>query len=217
MKVATRARLWRLRWVIAAGCVGAAVAIVVMQVRPPDPVTTPVVVAAHDLSAGTILTEADLGVRHDPDPPAHRPVIEELVGSRMAVGLPAGLPLATTMLVGPGLADGAPPGTVVVPVRLADPAVMHLARPGDLVDLYLAPADTGGQREQADLITQRAVILSLPEAADAGSGLLGPGLAPSNAQDDVVVLAVRSQDATVLTGASGFAPFRAVLVGDSPA
>src|SRR5690625_2047238 len=169
MKVTTRARLWRLRWLVAAGCLGIAVAIVVMQVRPPDPVTTPVLVAARDLSAGTVLTEADLQVRHDPAPPPHRPGLEDLVGSRMAVGLPAGLPLATTMLVGPGLADGAPPGTVVVPVRLADTAVMRLARPGDLVDLYLAPADTGGQRERADLMTEDAVILSLPDAHDPSS------------------------------------------------
>src|SRR5690625_1908355 len=122
MKVTTRARLWRLRWLVAAGCLGTAVAIAVMQVRPPAPVTTPVLGAAHGLSAGTVLTQADLQVRHDPSPPSHRPDLEDLVGSRMAVGLPAGLPLATTMLVGPGLADGAPPGTVVVPVRLADTA-----------------------------------------------------------------------------------------------
>jgi len=50
----------------------------------------------------------------------------------------------------------------------------------------------------------------VPDAADGESSLLP---APSTAAPpDVVVLAVRARDATVLTGASGFAPFRAVLV-----
>lgn len=215
MKVRTRATVWRLRWVITAACLGAAVALVLLQLRPPPPATTEVLVAARDLSVGTVLTAADLQVRHDPDPPAHQPLVEDLIGSRMAVGLPTGMPVATTMLVGPGLADGAPPGTVVVPVRLADAAVLDLARPGDLVDLYLAPADTGGQREQADLVTSGAVILSLPQPSTDDGGLLGGVTAPTHHQD-VIILAVAASDATVLTGASGFAPFRAVLVGHAP-
>ncbi|MGC0249473.1 SAF domain-containing protein [Pseudactinotalea sp. Z1748] len=214
MRVRTRATLWRMRWLIAAACVGTAIAVVLLQVRPPGPATTPVVVAAHDLSAGVVLGADDLHVRHDPDPPSHQPAAEDLIGLRMSVGLPAGMPLATTMLVGPGLADGAPPGTVVAPVRLADPAVLSLARPGDLVDLYLAPADTGGQREEADLITQGAVILSLPEAAVDDAGPFGTLAPPSSG--DVVILAVRAGDAIALTGASGFAPFRAVLRDGTP-
>lgn len=215
MKPVIRAHVWRWRWALAAACLGLAIAVVVLQLRPPAPATTPVLVAAHDLSAGTVLSEGDLQVRHDHHPPPHQPQAGELLGMQMAVGLPAGMPLATTMTVGPGLAEGAPPDTVVVPVRLADAAVLQLARPGDLVDLYLAPADTGGQREEADLISRGAVVLSLPEDGEGDGGLLGPQSA-LGASTEVVILAVKERDATLLTGASGFAPLRAVLTNHAP-
>lgn len=204
-----------MRWVIAAVCVGLAAMVVVHQLRPPPPASTPVVVAARDLPAGTVLTETDLQVEYVSQPLPGPSEPEEVLAGRLVVALPAGAPVVETMLLGPALVEAAPPGTVVVPVRLADAAIVSLARPGDLLDLYLSPADTGGQSLAAERVAEGALILSTMESEDQDSSLFGSPPVSSSSSDVVVVLAVRASDATLLTGASSLAAFRAVLVNDT--
>lgn len=197
---------------VAAVCVGLAVAVVVYQLRPPAPPSTAVVVAARDLPAGTVLTDEDLRVT---PMPVHYPGVGDLqtaLGERLAVALPEGAALSAPMLLGSGLVEAAPPGTVVLPVRLADAALMQLARPGDRLDLYLASGDATGAGGGADRVAQGALILSLLEDGQAESSLLGPAPGAGAGNETVVVLAVRESDATLLTGASSVAAFRAVLV-----
>lgn len=213
LHVRLRGTIWRLRWVVAASCLAVAAVLIVLEIRPPRPPTTPVLVAATDLSAGTVLSADHLRTRQDPDPADHRPSAEELIGERLTVGIPAGIPLTTTMVAGPGIADSAPPGTVVVPVHLADATILQIAREGDYLDLYLTPADAGGQLTDAELITSGALILALPQAHEQSP--MFPGAHSVASDTDTVVVAVNADDATVLTGASGFAPFRAVLVTQS--
>lgn len=205
-----RPLLWRYRWFVVALCLALATWVVVGELRPPPAPTVPVLVTARDVPAGTVLTAADLRL----EPATHAPdgiVGSDIaVGSRLTVGLPAGVPVVDTMLLGPGLADAAPPGWVVVPVPLADPVLADLVRVGDRIDLYLAAADTGGRLTEAELVTTGALVLARASPDDPGASWL----AGSDSSDaGVVVVAIRPDDASALAGASGFGPFRAVLTG----
>lgn len=203
-----RTWLWRYRWLVVAACLAAATWIVVSQVRPPPPPTVPVLVTAHELPAGSVLTADDIEVVAAASAPEGMVSADSAIGSTLAVGLPAGVPVVTTMLVGPGLADAAPPGWGTVPVPLADPLLAELVRVGDRIDLYLAAADTGGRLSEAELISTQAIVLSRPVEAESSASWLGTS--PSSRATTIVV-AVHGEDAAALTGASGFGPFRAVL------
>lgn len=201
-----RPLLWRYRFALAGLCLAWAVVLLVPSLRP-QPAGQQVLVAGSDLPAGTVLTAGDLTEVELARAPAGALEQHELVGRRLAVGVPAGLPVVATLLVGPGLAQGAPPGTVVAPVRLADPALVQLLQVGDRLDLYLAPA-AGGPGE-AERVAAGALVLSLLEDPAASTGLLdvGPG-----SDGGVIVVAVPNAAASLLTGANGLASFRAVVV-----
>lgn len=202
-----RALLWRFRWLVVAVCVAVAAWVAIGELRPAPPATVPVLVAAHDLPAGSVLTASDLRVAHVTDAPGPSMPIDDAIGARLIIGAPAGLAVVPTMLLGPGLADSAPPGWVVAPVTLADPVLAELLRVGDSIDLYLAAADTGGQLDDALLVSTGALVLATQDPAAEESSWLGT----SSSAPPAVVVAVRPADAAAVTGASGFGPFRAVL------
>src|SRR3954452_20756676 len=86
--------VWRLRWPAAALLVGCSVAVTVGELRPSPPPTTPVVVAARELAAGTPLGTEDVRVVRVPDgfvPDGARHRLDDVVGSVTAVVVPAGL------------------------------------------------------------------------------------------------------------------------------
>lgn len=201
--------LWRYRFVLAALCLGWVAVLLVPALQPAPPAQT-VLVADRDLAAGTELTAGDLTEAELPEAPADAPNRDDLLGRRLAVGVPTGLPLVETLLVGPGVASGAPPGTVVTPVRLADPALVQLLQVGDRLDLYLAPAtsDLGGTGG-AELVSSGALVLSILDGDGATGGLLDTG---AGQEPGVIIVSVDGEDATLLTGASGLASFRAVVV-----
>lgn len=202
------ARLWRYRFVLAATCVGIAAWMLVLQMRPPPPASTPVVVAARDLPAGSVLAPADLQVADLPSAPSGALEQEAAIGATLVVGLGQGVPVTATMVAGDGLVDAAPPGTVVTPIRLADPALIGLIRVGDRLDLYLPAAEISGELVDAMLVTRDALVLAVLRPGDAGGGLFGPGAGEPEA---TVVVAIRAIDAAAFTGASGLAAFRAVV------
>ncbi|MCM3662240.1 SAF domain-containing protein [Georgenia satyanarayanai] len=207
--VRVRRLLWRWRHALLAVGLVSAVGVVVQEVRPPAPPTVAVVVLARDVPAGTPLAESDVHtVRLPREVTAARmlraPV--EAVGQRLAVGLPAGFPLAAEVLVGPGLATGTAPGEVVVPVRLADAAVARTLRPGDRVDLLAATADAAASEGGAEVVAAGALVVALEE--DGGGGLLG-GEEPTS----LVFVAVPRGAAPDVVGASAWAPLRVVLPG----
>ena len=131
-----RAR-WRrvvLRRVLSALLAATAVALVVLQLRPPpEPVTT-VLVAARDVPAGTVLTAADLRLEGVPTRcrAARRP------GGRCRRPWVAASPpgwRAERPSPHPGWCpeaplDGLPPGRVALHVVSADPAAVDLLAPG---------------------------------------------------------------------------------------
>lgn len=190
-------------------CLACATWVVVGELRPAPPPTTPVLVAARTLPAGSVLTDTDVRVEPLASAPLGVVSAEVAVGATLTIGLPEGVPVVGTMLLGPGLSEAAPPGWVVVPVPLADPVLAELLRVGDRVDLYLAAGDTGGRLDEAELVSAGALVLARdgPTATAQTSWLAGS----SSAERAVVVVAIRPQDAAALAGASGFGPFRAVL------
>ncbi|WP_324650598.1 Flp pilus assembly protein CpaB [Georgenia sp. H159] len=205
----SRRLLWRWRHALLLAAVLAGCWTVVHELRPPAPATVDVLVLARDVPAGSTLGAADVRTApvpthlvaarmlHDPD---------DAVGERVAVGLPAGFPLAAEVLVGPGLATGVPAGEVVVPVRLADAAAARTLRPGDRVDLLAATADAAATAGGAEVVAAGALVMALDEGDDAG--LLG-GQEPSS----LVFVAVPRSAAPSVVGASAWAPLRVVLPG----
>jgi pilus assembly protein CpaB len=156
-----------LRQVAAVGLLGVAL---VLSLRPapipagdaPAP-TVPLVVAAGDLPAGTVLAEADLAVaRLPPDvrPEGAAAQSDPLLGRVLAAPVRAGEPLTDVRLVGTGVTALLPPGQVAAPVRLADLAVAALVRSGDRIDVL---ATTDGS-PTADVVAEGALVLA------AGSG-----------------------------------------------
>ncbi|MGY1746933.1 Flp pilus assembly protein CpaB [Blastococcus sp. SYSU D00695] len=161
-------------------CLAAALAAgaLVLAVRPPpagpaaDAVEAgaPVVTAAADLPAGTVLAAPDLAVVRLPAAPggaATDPAA--LVGRTLAGAVRAGEAVTDVRLVGAGLTALLPPGTVAAPVRPADVAVSALARPGDRVDV-LATAEGDGQARR---VAGGALVLLAPSGPDdPAAGLL---------------------------------------------
>ncbi len=201
--------LWRWRHVLLAVSVVSAVGVVVQEVRPPAPATVGVVVLARDVAAGAPLADSDVLTARLPRELVAARMLRtptQAVGHRLAVGLPAGFPLAEEVLVGPGLAAGTAPGEVVVPVRLADAAVARTLRPGDRVDLLAAAADAAASEGGAQVVAAGALVVALEE--DGGGGLLG-GEEPAS----LVFVAVPRGVAPDVVGASAWAPLRVVLPG----
>jgi pilus assembly protein CpaB len=140
------------------------------------PAGVPVVVAAGDLPAGTVLSAPDLALARLPPEFMPHGTVEEpalLVGRVLAGSARTGEPLTDTRLVGGGLTTLLEPGQVAAPVRLADLAVAALVRTGDRVDVLASPPDA----DRAETVVSGALVLAAGGAAagqatDPAAGLL---------------------------------------------
>ncbi len=163
---------------------------------PPGPATVSVVVAATDLTAGTVLTSDDLTLAELPAPAAPDGVSSQgadLTGRVLAGPLRRGEPVTDVRVVGPGLWSQVPAGQVAAPVRLADLAVATLLRPGDRVDVLASTPDTGA----TEVVAAGALVLSAPSGAPADSPV-----ATAPEASGLLVLAVPPGTATTLAGAA---------------
>lgn len=205
MRRKIRSWMWRYRLVLAAALIGIAVLAAINEFRPP-PGGEPVLVAVRELPAGEPISAGDVEERVLPLRLSD--AAEQPVGATPVITIPAGLPIATSMLLGPHLADAPPPGTVLAPVRIADPAMLDLLRVGDLVDLYLANSDVGNGDLGSTMVAAGVRVVAFPSGAGAGPSLLGP---PMENQPATFLGAIRLADANVFAGASALAPFRVVI------
>ena len=142
-------------------------------VAPPTPATVPVLVAARDLPAGTLLTDADLveiGFRPDTAPVGAARSEGAVTGRILAAPLMQGEPITLVRLVGADLA-AAQPGRRAVPVRLPDPGMVALLEVGDQVDLIAASPKDGA----VSTVAVGVPVLALP-APDQGTGATASGL-----------------------------------------
>ncbi|ADG73743.1 SAF domain protein [Cellulomonas flavigena DSM 20109] len=206
VRAQVRAAVWHGRFVLAAACLGLAAACAVRALSPPPPATTPVVVLAHDVPAGTALTAHDLVLVDVPvgtAPGGAFRAPDDALGQVPAVDLPARLPLTPSVLADAQLAG--PDGTVVVAVRLDDPAVAALLAPGLHLDLVAARLEGG----PGETVARRALVRSAPGVAPEGGGLLG---APAVDVAAPVLVAVTPQEAVRIAEASVSSRLVAVVV-----
>jgi len=143
-----------------------------------------VVVAAHDLGVGALLTVHDLTTAAWPRelvPVGATGEPERLLGRRLAGPVGKREAVTTTRLVGAGLTVGLAPGEVATPVA-TDAAFATLVHPGDHVDVLAGPPEgvalttppgkSGVVSAGAMLVAEDVAVLAVlpPTDAEGGSG-----------------------------------------------
>lgn len=161
--------LLRRRWV-AAACVGLAVTAGLNAVTAPPPPTVPVLVAARDVSAGTVLAAEDLTEIRLPPAAVPAGLVDRPAGRLLASPLRKGETVTDARLVGRSLLSGYPELTAL-PVRLPDPAVLQLLSVGDRIDLLATDPEGGGTR----IVAHDAIVIAIPstDVEATASGLPG--------------------------------------------
>lgn len=208
-RVPLRRHTWTLRRLASAGLVAAAFGVGLLALSPDAPAGSPVLLAAHDLAAGTVLGAGDVRVASRPSaqlPQGSLAGTGTVVGRVLASGARSGEVLTDVRLVGPSLVDGLPPGDVASPVRVADAAAAGLVGPGDHVDILLA-VEAGGP---AQTIVRDAIVLARPQRETGGGLVGGPG---DDGQGGLLVLGVRDDGARALAGAAAQGPLSLALRG----
>lgn len=156
------------RRLLAAALAAVAVAAGLRVASGPPPATVPVVVAARDLPAGSVVAADDL-VTAAFAPGTAPDAVADPVGHVLAAPVRRGEPVTDVRLVGPALTDGHP-DLVAVPVRLPDAGMAALLEVGDEIDLLAADPQAGG----AQVVARDVPVLALP--GDPGPALGGNGL-----------------------------------------
>ena len=223
------AGLSRHRRVVAAGCVAVAVALGLSSLTPSKPAVVPVVAAARDLAAGTVLTPDDVRWVSLPvavEPTGALTAMSDAVGHAVAGPIRDGEPITDVRLDGGAAAGGvtdaplAPPGDglVATPVRLADVQAAGLLRVGERVDVLAAipqpgtpaaaSADSAASAASAVVVAEDVRVVATPTTPDGGSAALD-----STAGDGaLVVLATTPDQARSLAQAELTARLSAVVV-----
>lgn len=221
---------------MAAALLSVAAAVLVVQISPAGRETTPVVVAAGSLGAGTVLSSADLRIADypvalvpsptSPDPgtegtggdPAS---IDHWVGRTLSTAVVEGQPLTGPGVVGPDLLTGQPAGSTAVTVRVADPGALTHVRPGQRVDLVQPGTGSGidedPEPQNREKVVARAVtVLWVAGPAEPDPGLLSASSAGSDR--DLLVVGADTRTAQSIAGNDSH-QLVPVLVsaGDSPA
>jgi Flp pilus assembly protein CpaB len=162
-----------------------------LRVLAPAPATTvPVLVAARDLAAGSVLTADDLtAAAYSPQTVPSR-VAGDPIGRVLAAPLRRGEPVTDVRLVGPSLTDGYD-GLVAVPVRLPDAGSVALLQVGDHIDLVATDPETSAARTIAPGVPVVALPRSDEQADGAGiSGRLVVVGASRNVAEEIAAAAV---------------------------
>ncbi|CAA9405805.1 MAG: hypothetical protein AVDCRST_MAG60-2363 [uncultured Nocardioides sp.] len=134
----------------------------------PAPASTPVAVAAHDLSAGDRLSPDDVSIVAWPDALVPAGLVAAPVGQVLAASVRSGEAITDVRLLGSRLAD-AHPGLTVMPLRLPDAAVVDLLETGDSIDLSAVDPETGASEELATDV----LVLAIPPPSVGDSSLTG--------------------------------------------
>ncbi|MBB5786397.1 SAF domain-containing protein [Jiangella mangrovi] len=154
------------RRLLAGGLAAAAVAFAIEAASPAPPDTVDVVVAAHDLPGGTVLSAADLATVGLPASAVPAGVVDaaSAPGALLAAPVRAGEPITDRRILGPGLLDGwdAAGDVVAAPVRVADAGAATYLRPGDRIDLLATSLDGVAS---TSVVAADVPVLALPSAA----------------------------------------------------
>ena len=194
-----RRLLVRFRRSLSALLAAVAVLTIIDTLAPAAPARRPVVVAAHDLTAGVVLSAADVTVVEMPPdvvPSGSAQSAGSVLGEVVAAPLRTGEALTDRRVVGRSLVAGYPRGMVAAPIRIRDAGVVGLLEVGDRIDVYAARRDTSF----ADLVVAGARVVALPRPGD------------DNQEGGLVVLAVTPTEAAALAQASATAPLSLTLL-----
>lgn len=148
------------RRLLAATFAGLAVVFALGSLRPTD-VSVSIIVARHDLPAGTSITSSDLKTARIPPAarPAHSATVKgDFIGRRVAAPMRKGEALTDFRVLEPGLLTGYGDGFVLSTIRIADATELGSLRVGDHVNV-LATAPEGDSA--ATTVARRAAIVSL--------------------------------------------------------
>jgi pilus assembly protein CpaB len=165
-----------LRWrrLVVAVLLALAVAAALPVLAPAAPAASDVLVAAHDLTPGAVLSAADLATTALPRAAVPDGVVTDpsrVVGQVVAGAVRRGEPITDVRLLGPALLAGLPDDQVAAPVRVADPAAAALLRAGDRVDVVAASATPDGPPGAAT-VAAAVRVLAVPTAAISDEGAL---------------------------------------------
>ncbi|MGH4012897.1 MAG: SAF domain-containing protein [Pseudonocardiaceae bacterium] len=157
----------------------------------------PVVVAARDLSPGTVLDAGAVTLRELPSqvvPDGAAGVTAAVLGRTLAAPVRRGEPLTDVRLAGPDLlrAVSADPAAVSVPLRLPDPDVAALLHPGSVVDVVTL----GARQDEPVVLAHGARVLAV---LDPGTGASTGAQA---AEGRMVLVALEPAAATRVAAAS---------------
>lgn len=196
--------VWRLRYVILVLGIGGFVQQTATLITP-DSIHAQMVVAAHEIPAGTTLQASDLMLASAPQAVPGSAHISDFLGLTTVVSLEAGFPLHSSLLAGDHLWRDAPPGTTVVAVDLADATLIPLLQVGDRIDLYSISGNWDSSESLK--VATNAHILAIIEPINATGGLINTE--PIGATYSLLI-AISEQDANLVTGASSQV-FRATI------
>jgi hypothetical protein len=177
----------------AAGALVALAAVAAVRAEP-DGDRRMTVVAAHDLTPGVALGEADIRVENRLAatlPDGAQPDVNAVLGATPAGPVRRGEVLTDVRVLGPRLADSAAgPNARIVPLRLVDNAVLDVIKTGDVVDVLAAPASDS---EAAPKVVATDAVVVLVSAKPKGAGAAG---------DRVVLVALPAASANTVAGAA---------------
>lgn len=187
----TRRALLRRRRLLAALCVGVAVFAALRVLSPAQEPTVDLLVAAHDLEAGSVLGEEDLErVAWPADTaPGGLASYSEVLGRTVTGPMRAGEPVTDVRLVSASLLEGHQ-DLEAVPVRIPDADVVGLLRVGDRIDLLATDPRSGDTQRVGEALP----ILALPEG--------DTGARAHEAQGALVVVGTTSQMSENVASAS---------------
>jgi pilus assembly protein CpaB len=178
--------------------------------RPVVGSPVPMVVAAHDLVRGTVLTQAAVQLRDVPSafaPPGAFRSTEEAVGRTLVSDLAQGEAVTRTRVGAAGgpVAAQVPAGfrAFIVPSRMPSGSV----RPGDRVDVL---ATFGGQRPHTETAATGLEVLSVLEPSEDAFAASGAEAGPT------LVLLVTPDAAERLAYAKAFADLTLTVAGNEP-
>lgn len=163
--------------------------------RPPP--TSPVLVAARDISGGTTLQRSAIRVARLPAslvPAGALRSVDAAIGRTIGAPMGRGEPITDVRLVGPPLAAAlAGTGAVAAAIRLADSDTAALLRPGDAVDVLAAAqrGDSGSARVVAT--DARVMAVPPPDPNSTADGALVVLAMPENAARTVAAAATSGQ------------------------
>ena len=172
------------------------------------PDTQSILVAAHDIDAGTKLDAHDV-VQHDVPrsfvPKNTATSLKDITGEKISAFLPQGMPISRSMFVNSDFLNNAPQGQSIVPISSFTSSDMNLLEAGQKVCLYAPPRDNGDD-EESRLLVNGGTILAITPAESGGSIL-----SPSQTSNGTLLLAIKTDDVSHVLGYSSHSPLQITL------